>query len=66
MKQKQAGNPNRIKVDVQYIQLYNEKVFDLLNSAHYKLATNSKLADGVPGLKIKVGANGQINIENVF
>lgn len=58
IKQKQAGNPNLIKVHVQYIQLYNEKVFDLLNSDHYKLATESKLAYGVPGLKIKVSANG--------
>ena len=28
---------NKIQVTCQYIQLYNEKVYDLLNSDQYKL-----------------------------
>jgi len=41
LKQKSEGlngkSPGKITVSCQYIQLYNEKVYDLLNSNHYKV-----------------------------
>ena len=59
-------NANKITVSCQYIQLYNEKVYDLLNSDSYKVQNSKRVLDGVPGLKIKLGANDNVSIENVY
>jgi hypothetical protein len=61
---KRANAVNKIiSVYIQYIQLYNEKVYDLLNSPAFK---NSGL-DGVPGLKIKLNpVTDEVTIENVY
>ena len=48
---------NKISVTCQYIQLYNEKVYDLLNSDQYKVSGTKNALEGVPGLKIKIGRN---------
>ena len=47
------------------MQLYNEKIYDLLNSDVYK--HNNKKLDGVPGLKMKWnGTSDDVFIENLF
>ena len=61
-----CGNVNRISITCQYIQLYNERVYDLLNSDQYKVQNSKKVLDGVPGLKIKIGSNDNVSIENVY
>lgn len=61
------SNKSKLSVTCQYIQLYNEKVYDLLNSDQYKVVNNKRVLEGVPGLKIKVGNLGtDITIENVY
>ena len=51
---------------IQYIQLYNEKVYDLLNSKAHKVS-GKKTLEGVPGLKLRINAaTDEVIIENVF
>lgn len=61
---KRANTGNKIiSIYIQYIQLYNEKVYDLLNSPAFK---NNGL-EGVPGLKIKLNpVTDEVTIENVY
>jgi hypothetical protein len=59
-------NKFQIHVSCQYIQLYNEKVYDLLNSNHFKVQNSTRVLEGVPGLKIKIHQNYNITIENVY
>jgi len=59
-----CGTANKITVTCQYIQLYNERVYDLLNSDSYRSKEGSLM--GVPGLKIKIGPDGNVQIENVY
>ena len=66
-KKEKMSNKSKLSVTCQYIQLYNEKVYDLLNSDQYKIVNNKRVLEGVPGLKIKVGNLGtDITIENVY
>lgn len=61
---KRANTANKIiSVYIQYIQLYNEKVYDLLNSPEFK----KDGLEGVPGLKIKFNpVTDEVTIENVY
>lgn len=65
-KRSQLGSSNKIAVTCQYIQLYKEKVYDLLNTDLYKVQESRRTMDGVPSLKIRVGANDEPQIENVY
>ena len=62
---KRAHSGNKIiSVYIQYIQLYNEKVYDLLNSPAFK---GQGGLEGVPGLKIKMNPlTDEVTIENVY
>ncbi|CDW90813.1 kinesin motor domain containing protein [Stylonychia lemnae] len=65
-KRKKESEGSKISVTCSYIQLYNERIYDLLNSDIYKNHQNKRL-DGVPGLKLKWnGSNDDIIIENLF
>ena len=59
-KKEREKNTNKISVTCQYIQLYNEKVYDLLNSDQYKVNNSKNALDGVPGLKIKLLTNNDV------
>ena len=41
-------------------------MYDLLNSDLYKVQNSKRMLDGVPGLKIKVASNNEVQVENVF
>lgn len=63
----------KITVSCSYIQLYNEKIYDLLNSDTYKrrllkkkLGTSIGVMDGVPGLRMKWTPTEDVVIENLF
>lgn len=64
--QKREQVSSKITVHCQFIQLYNERVYDLLNSDLYKVIGNKRMLDGVPGLKIKIKTNNDVQIENVY
>ena len=66
VRQKRQADPNaKITVTCSYVQLYNEKVYDLLNSALYK--QQGKRLEGVPGLRLRWGgAQEDVTIENLF
>ena len=52
----------KITVKVQYVQIYNEKVYDLLVSK-----SQSKTLGKGKGLKVKINANSEeVTIENVY
>eukprot|EP00347_Sterkiella_histriomuscorum_P020722 403336729 len=65
--QDENENPgSKISITCSYIQLYNEKIFDLLNTDIYKSNYNKQL-DKVPGLKLKWnGSSDDVIIENLF
>ncbi len=66
-KKKDTGGTHKINVVCTYIQLYNEKIYDLLNSDVYKNQGNGKKnMNGVKGLKLKWTPNDEAVIENVF
>eukprot|EP00667_Euglena_gracilis_P004802 EG_transcript_4830 len=57
----------KYKLQCSYMQLYNEKVFDLLNpNATLKAAEKSKGAAGSAGLRIRWGKDDQFFVENLF
>ena len=63
-KRTQMAGKSKISVKVQYIQLYNEKVFDLLNSNSQKAFAKKRTTNG---LKIKTNAlTDDVTIENVY
>jgi hypothetical protein len=53
----------KVSISCSYIQLYNEKIFDLLNTDAYKRKTSTKLQ---PGLKLKWTPNDDAVIENLY
>eukprot|EP00668_Euglena_longa_P001197 GGOE01001420.1.p1 GENE.GGOE01001420.1~~GGOE01001420.1.p1 ORF type:complete len:832 (+),score=230.34 GGOE01001420.1:91-2586(+) len=61
-----GSNPRlKYKLQCSYMQLYNEKVFDLLNpNATLKAAEKSK--SGSAGLRIRWGKDDQFFVENLF
>ena len=65
-KRNDTSGKSRISVKVQYIQLYNEKVYDLLNTNKQKIVASKKKAIS-QGLKLKMNAlTDEVLIENVF
>lgn len=52
-------------ITCQYIQIYNERIYDLLNSDVYK-NQGKRPIDGIPGLKLKWNPNEDIIVENAF
>ena len=63
-KRAESKGKSRISVKVQYIQLYNEKVYDLLNSKSQKALAKKNVANG---LKLKMNVlNDEVIIENVY
>jgi kinesin family protein 11 len=64
---KKQQNPTaRLTVSIQYIQLYNEKIFDLLNKRDMN-ALRLKSYEKEPGLKLKwnIGTD-EVTVENGF
>jgi len=63
---KQNTNNNNITIQIQYVQLYNEKVYDLLNSQAIRVMGKATLS-GIPGLKVKWNPQtDDVIIENAF
>lgn len=62
--QKRDDIGTKITVYCSYIQLYNEKIYDLLNSDSYK--SQNKRLEGVQGLKLKWQPNDEVMVENMF
>jgi len=55
---------SKISVKVQYIQLYNEKVYDLLNTNTQKALVKKNITTG---LKVKMNPlTDEVTIENVY
>lgn len=52
-----------ISISVSFLQIYNEKVFDLLNKANLK---NDPKKQGQQGLKIRWSKTDQFQVENLF
>ena len=51
---------------MQYIQIYNEKIYDLLNKSTQKMLTKSSLGKD-PGLKLKWNvATDEVSVENAY
>ena len=61
-----------MQIACSYIQLYNEKIYDLLNSDTYKKrilkkpGTHANVLDGIPGLKLKWTPTDDAVIENLY
>ena len=68
VKKKREETQTKITIKVQYIQLYNEKVYDLLNSnAQKKAFDGKKKPTQSQGLKLKMNAlTDEVTIENVY
>ena len=63
-KRAESDGKSKITVKIQYIQLYNEKVYDLLNSNSSKAQTKK---NNLAGLKLKMNAmTDEVTIENVY
>ena len=66
----ESEGKKRVTVSCSYIQLYNEKIYDLLNTDAYKRRMQSnnrhKAFEGVQGLKLKWTPNDDVIIENMY
>eukprot|EP00906_Rhabdomonas_costata_P015830 RCo022709 len=65
--ERMANNSHiRYKINCSYMQLYNEKVFDLLNPGNSLKASQKRGPGGDPGLRIRWRKNDQFYVENLF
>eukprot|EP01012_Entosiphon_sulcatum_P052856 TRINITY_DN7266_c0_g1_i1.p1 TRINITY_DN7266_c0_g1~~TRINITY_DN7266_c0_g1_i1.p1 ORF type:complete len:794 (-),score=173.54 TRINITY_DN7266_c0_g1_i1:11-2392(-) len=63
--ERMMNNPHiKYRVQCSYMQLYNEKVYDLLNSNATLKASEKRKSDG--GLRVRWGKNDQFFVENLF
>jgi hypothetical protein len=61
----------KISLYVSFLQIYNEKIYDLLNSSNFKNKKQNQIAFGGPGgdphgLKLKWNANDIYTVENLY
>lgn len=64
----EAQGTRRFTISCSYIQLYNEKIYDLLNTDAYKRNLQQKRInlDKMPGLKLKWTPNEDVIVENLY
>ena len=58
----EAKKYKHITISCSFLQIYNEKVFDLLNTSKIKKSNNGKQ----DGLRIRWSKNDQFQVENLF
>lgn len=63
-KQAEECKTKTIQIHASFLQIYNEKVFDLLNSQNLKGQAAQKMQK--TGLKIRWSKNEQFAVENLF
>ena len=62
-KRQTAGRTKNIKIYCSFLQIYNEKIFDLLNMANLPIKGN---ANAMTGLKMRWNKTEQFVVENLF
>ena len=62
-KQLTSNRTKNIKISWSFLQIYNEKIFDLLNLANMPMKGNP---DGLNGLRMRWNKNEQFIVENLF